>query len=165
MANDKPLVYVETSVISYLTAKPSRDLVVAAHQEITREWWEQRSVHFSIVVSQLVINEASAGDPEAARRRLALLDNLDVVEISEEALELANRLIEFGAIPDRVPEDALHVATAAVSEAAYLLTWNCKHLANAAMRGTIEFGCREFGLTPPVLCTPMELMEDPANDS
>ena len=155
----KPKVYIETTIISYLAARPSRDLIVAGHQQITHEWWQTTRPHFAVVSSQLVMREAAAGDPEAAEARLAFLVGLTLLEISEEALTLAQRLLQTQAIPHDFPEDALHVASAVVNGIEYLLTWNYKHLANAGMRGKIEATCRDLGYEAVVICTPEELME------
>ena len=155
----KPKVYVETTIISYLAARPSRDLIVAGHQQITHEWWQISRHNFAVVSSQLVAREAGAGDPEAADARLAFLAGLTLLEITEEALTLAQRLLQAKAIPQDFPEDALHVAVAVVNGIEYLLTWNYKHLANAGMRSKIETTCRELGYEAVIICTPEELME------
>ena len=155
----KPKVYVETTLISYLAARPSRDLIVAGHQQITHEWWQISRHNFAVVSSQLVAGEAGAGDPEAADARLAFLAGLTLLEITEEALTLAQRLLQAKAIPQDFPEDALHVAVAVVNGIEYLLTWNYKHLANAGMRSKIETTCRELGYEAVIICTPEELME------
>ena len=115
--------------------------------------------HFTVVSSQLVVSEASAGDPELASARLAFLTELALLEITEEALKLAQRLLQAKAIPQEFPEDALHIAVAVVNGVEYLLTWNYKHLANAAMRNKIETTCRALGYEPTVICTPEELLE------
>jgi predicted nucleic acid-binding protein len=155
----KPKVYVETTIISYLAARPSRDLIVVGHQQITHEWWQTSRHNFALVSSQLVMREAAAGDSEAAEARLTFLAGLALLEISEEAFTLAQRLLEAKAIPQDFPEDALHVAVAVVNGIEYLLTWNYKHLANAGMRSKIEATCRELGYEAVVICTPEELME------
>ncbi len=155
----KPKVYIETTIISYLAARPSRDLIVAGHQQITHEWWQTARPNFAAVSSQLVAREAGAGDSEAAAARLAFLTGLTLLEISEEALTLTQRLLQSKAIPQEFPEDALHVAVAVVNGIEYLLTWNYKHLANAGMRSKIEATCRELGYEAVVICTPEELME------
>ena len=161
----KPIAYLETTFVSYLTARRSRDLVVAAHQEVTREWWDDRREAFHLVASQLVVAEAAAGDPDAARRRLDLLDEIELLEITQEAKELARTLVATGVVPAKATEDALHIAVAAQSGASYLLTWNCKHIAHAAIRNRIEDVCRRAGLEPPVLCTPLELLEELYDDA
>ena len=155
----KARVYIETTIISYLAARPSRDLIIAGHQQISHEWWQSSRTHFSAVSSQLVVNEASAGDPELASARLAFLAELTLLGITEEALMLAQRLLQTKAIPQEYPEDALHIAVAVVNGIEYLLTWNYKHLANAVMRNKIETICRTLGYEPTVICTPEELME------
>jgi hypothetical protein len=149
-------VYVETSVVSYLTARPSRDLVLAAHQQVTRNWWRRRK-SFQLVVSQLVLDEAGAGDPTLRARRLSMLRSIPVLGMTDTAAELADALIQRGALPRKATVDAFHIGIAAAHQVDFLLTWNCKHLANAAMRGTIEAVYRSVGLVPPAICTPEEL--------
>jgi predicted nucleic acid-binding protein len=155
----KSRVYIETTIISYLAARPSRDLIIASHQRVSHDWWETSRTRFETVTSQLVVNEASAGDSEAAEARLTFLAGLTLLEITEEALRLAERLLQAKAIPEGFPEDALHIAVAVVNGIEYLLTWNYKHLANAAMRSKIEATCRKLGYEATVICTPEELME------
>lgn len=155
----QPKVYLETSVISYLTAWSSRDLIKAAHQEITREWWQGRT-RFDLYVSQIVLREASGGDREAARLRLESISDLPVLTASPEASVLAQQLVAQGSLPAKAAVDALHIAIAVVNGIDYLLTWNCTHIANAAMRHKIEAICRQSGYEPVVLCTPEELMEE-----
>ncbi len=153
----KPRVYVETSVISYLTARPSRDLVRAAHQELTFEWWAKRN-QYEPVVSNLVIAEAARGDGQAAQLRLASLADLMVLEFSEEARELSLRLIERLALPAKAADDAYHVAVAAVYGLDFLATWNCTHIANPVTRSRIEMVCRDCGYEPALIGTPEELL-------
>jgi predicted nucleic acid-binding protein len=155
----KPKVYIETSVISYLTARPSRDIIVAANQQATQEWWQARKPDFDIYISQLVIQEANAGDAEAASNRQEILKDLAMLDISREAVALAERLIKEKAIPEQAAEDALHIALAAVNGMDYLITWNFKHIANAAMRANVELVCRLNDYEPPIICSPLELME------
>ncbi|MCC6696031.1 MAG: type II toxin-antitoxin system VapC family toxin, partial [Candidatus Hydrogenedentes bacterium] len=138
LAGVKQKVYIETSIISYLTSRRSRDMLIAAHQELTLQWWEQRAGVFALVVSELVREEASRGDPAASAERLAAIENLPILAINDEAVSLAGSLVESGPIPDSAVADALHIAVAAVNGADYLLTWNCKHLANAVHRSQIE---------------------------
>lgn len=152
-------VYLETTVLSYLTARPSRDLVVAGHQQITREWWETRRSSFEVYISQLVVQEAQQGDPEAAKRRLVVIDALPLLEVTA-AAALARALVDRGVIAKKSAADALHISIAAVHGIQYLLTWNMAHIANAELRPRIERVCRSEGFEPPVLCTPEELMGD-----
>ena len=151
-------VYIETSVISYLTARPSRDLITAAHQQLTIDWWEDRRTDFDLYVSQLVVHEASAGDKNAASRRLEIIERIPLLELNEETLALAGSLLEDGPLPAKASEDALHIAIATVHGMDFLLTWNCKHIANAEMRNLIEEVCRSKGYEPPITCTPEELL-------
>jgi len=153
-------IYVETTVFSYLAARPSRDLRVAAHQQVTAEWWDSRRHEFELFISQLVVEEASAGDPGAASRRGEYLEDLTLLELSTIALALTERLLGDGAVPTAATEDALHIAVAAVHGMQYLMTWNCKHIANAATRSRIEVVCNEAGYDMPVICTPEELLEE-----
>ena len=156
----KPAVYLETSVIGYATSRPSRDLVVAARQQLTRDWLVRHAETYELFVSQLVASEASAGDQEAARERAAFLQGIPRLGITEAAGALAAKLVERGAVPGKAVEDALHIAVATVHGVEYLLTWNCRHIANAKIRQAIESASREVGYEPPVICTPEELMND-----
>ena len=156
----KPKAYIETTVLSYLTASPSRDLVLAAHQQVTRDWWSTRDV-FELFVSQFVVDEASAGDVTAAGRRLAALQNLVLLDLTPDATRLATELIRRGGVPEKAKVDALHIGVASVHGMDYLVSWNCTHIANATMRGRIEAICRDAGFEPPVICTPLELVKEP----
>lgn len=151
-----PSVYVETSIISYITARRSRDIVIAAHQQLTRRWWRSRS-SYRLFVSQIVRDEAGVGDRAARLRRLRALRGIPALAITDQATRLAGELVRRGAIPRKATVDAFHIGIAAAHQVEYLLTWNCKHIANATMRGTIEAICRSEGVTPPIICTPEEL--------
>ena len=155
----KPKVYVETTVVSHLTARPSGDVIIAGHQQSTRDWWDTGPSKFQLVASELVVQEVSAGDEEAARERLEALDSLTLLETTEEALALAQQLVDASAVPQKASEDALRIALAAVNGIEYLVTWNCQHIANATMRSKIEEVCRSAGYEPPIICTPEELLE------
>ena len=111
------------------------------------------------MASQLVVREASEGDPRAAKERLEKLTTLTLLEVTEEAVILAKELVSAGAIPEKANEDALHLAIAVTNGVEYLLTWNYKHLANATMRTKIEDVCRSAGYEPVIICTPEELLE------
>lgn len=156
----KPKIYLETTIISYLSARPSRDIVVIAHQQITQEWWDRHRHNFDLYVSQLVVQEARAGDAEAAERRLKMLTEFALLELNNQALQLAHSLVEKSALPQSAVEDALHIALATVHGMDYLLTWNCRHIANAATRNRIVKLCRYKGYEPPTICTPEELLGD-----
>lgn len=153
-------VYLETSVISYLASRPSRDLIMAAHQQITQEWWDKRRGEFELLVSQLVLQEVRGGDKSAAERRNGFVKDLAQVQTTEAVIELAQKLLQVSALPISEFADAVHVAAAAVHGVDYLLTWNLKHIANASTRHRIESACRESGYEPPIICTPEELLEE-----
>ena len=156
----KPRVYLETTIPSYLTAWPSRDLVRVAHQQITRDWWDRRRAEFELYISQVVLRECQAGDATAAAERLKILQDLPLLEQTEEATRLAQALVDRVPLPERAAVDALHVAIATVHGVDYLLTWNCTHIANATLRDPIESVCRENGYEPPAICTPDELLAE-----
>lgn len=154
----RPTVYIETSIVSYLAAFPSRDLITAAHQQITHAWWQQRRPEFSIFASQVVLDESAAGDPLMASRRMEILKNVPLLEVTPQVAELAAMLITRLPLPPRAGADAAHIAVATFHGMNFLLTWNCSHIANAALRPKIERICREQGYSAPVLCTPEELL-------
>jgi hypothetical protein len=154
----KPSVYLETTIPSYLTAWRSPDLVMAARQQLTREWWDTRREDFELFVSQLVIDDASAGDPEAATRRLAAIDGIPLLEATEGTEELVEALIQALGLPPTAAADAAHIALTVVNGIHFLLTWNHTHIANATLRATIESTCRANGYEMPVICTPEELL-------
>lgn len=147
-----PRVYVETSVISYLAARPSRDLITAARQQLTHEWWRRRRPHFEVYVSQLVLDEANAGDPEAAARRAEFVAGLPLLG------GVRASAARDGRNAPQATADALHIATAACHGIEYLMTWHSAHIANAEYRTRVERACRALGYEAPVLCTPDELM-------
>jgi predicted nucleic acid-binding protein len=152
-------VYVETSVIGHLTSWPSQDVAVAGHQVTTRKWWDTAKDRFELFVSELVVRECEAGDPHAAQERLDALNDLALLPITTDAKRLAKALVHGFAVPPTEPEDALHVALAAAHGVEYLVTWNFRHIANAAMVSKIEDVCRQEGFEPPVICSPEQLME------
>ena len=151
--------YIETSIVSYLTAKPSKDVRVSANRETTLDWWETRRYDFDLFISELVVVEIAQGDVEAAGRRRKVIEGMAELEATEEVRALGKALISKGPIPPQAEVDAYHIAIAAVNGMDYLLTWNCAHIANAAMRPQIESVCRDHGYEPPIICTPQELME------
>lgn len=150
-------VYIETSVLSYLAARPSRDVIALGQQQLTGEWWENERANFMVYVSTVVVEEASMGDATVAQRRLELLVDVEILEVTEAAVQLAEQLVTAKAIPPKAAQDALHIAVACVNGVRYLLTWNYKHIANAFMREAINHVCRTAGYEPPIVCTPAEL--------
>lgn len=157
-------VYIETSIPSYLTTRPSRDVRAAAWQHLTMQWWEEARAQYDLVTSELVIAEASRGNPEAAERRLASLEGMPELLIDQEVQDLAQRLILEGGIPASAQADAIHVAVAAVHSIDYLLTWNCRHIDNAAMKPRIRSICSGAGYQCPEICTPLELLPEDTHD-
>ena len=153
--------YLETSVVSYLTARPSSDIITAARQLITDRWWSHRRVEFEVFVSELVLEEASRGDPAAAARRLAALEALPLLGITPAASELAWSIVRAHLLPLSAFPDALHIAVAAVHSVEYLLTWNCSHIANAELLPPVTNMVEEAGFSMPFVCTPEELLGDP----
>ena len=151
-------VYIESSIVSYLAAWPSRDVIALARQQLTHEWWVLRRPAFRLFISQLVLDEIGAGDQEAAARRLQLVREVPLLAVTKSAIGLAKRIQEVARLPEQAGADALHIALAASHGMDYLLTWNSKHIANAEYRPAVERACRLAGLEPPVLCTPDELM-------
>jgi len=156
-------VYIETSVISYLTARPSRDLLAAAHQQITREWWDNHRSRFDIFISPLVIGESQRGNQEAAANRIAAIVGIQILEVVEEAYLLASAIITEGILPPSAQDDAAHIALAAVHNMDYLLTWNCRHIDNAETKPLVRSLCGNKGYNCPEICTPEELMGGNAN--
>src|SRR5437879_4407655 len=151
-------VYLETTFISYLVARPSRDVIVAGHQQTTQDWWENRRSRFDCSVSQVVIDEASVGDPTEVQKRLAVIGGLPTLALTNEANALTQAIMAAVILPPHAIRDAAHVAVAAVHAVDYLLTWNCKHLANAQIARRIAVVCEKLGRKMPIICTPEELM-------
>lgn len=150
-------VYLETTIVSFLVARPSRDLIVAAHQQLTREWWERRRAMFSCFISQVVIEEAAVGDAGQAARRLDELRDLPQLVASAQAEALAAAFLQR-CLPPKAARDAAHLAIATAGHVKYLLTWNCNHLANAQILDQLEPVAVAAGLRLPRVCTPEELM-------
>ena len=131
----------------------------AAYQEVTRQWWRAAPGRFVLYASGLVVAEAGAGDTDAARARLAVLETIPLLDATQEAATLARKLLDLGAVPREAADDAAHIAVAVTNGVDYLVTWNFRHIANATMRSRIEHVCRRSGYEPPVICTPNELLE------
>ena len=155
----KSTVYLETSIIGYLASRPSRDLITAANQQLTRDWWDHQRERYDHYLSEAVIAECSAGDPQAAQERLALLNGIPVLDVTGAAEDLADTLLHRVPLPESAVVDALHIAIATVNGLDYLLTWNCTHIANAILQPHIVATCRSYGFESPTICTPQQLME------
>lgn len=155
----KPRLYLETTIPSYLVANRSRDLRLAADQETTQEWWEQRRNDYELFISEFVRVEVERGDSRFATKRLASLEGIPLLPELQSATDLATQIIAAKLIPIQAALDAAHVAIAAVHEMDYLLTWNCKHIHNVATIRQIEQLCERLGYTCPIICTPNDLTD------
>ncbi len=153
----KPTVYIETSIVSYLTARPSKNIVVAGHQVATRDFWERLSL-FEPFISELVLQEAGRGDESAATTRLEALTGLPELEINSDCKALAKAMIVDGAVPEKHPEDALHIALASVHSIDMIVTWNFKHINNPETRLLVRRSVEAQGYRCPELCSPDELL-------
>lgn len=155
----KSRVYIKTTIPSYLTAAPTADPVRAFNQLLTLQWWDIRRQDFELCVAQPVLDECGDGDPDAARMRLDVLRDATMLELTLGALELADEIVVAGALPPKVATDATHIAVAAANSVQYLLTWNCKHIANPALWPTLGRLCDRRGLKLPVIVTPAQFLE------
>ncbi|MGG6237616.1 type II toxin-antitoxin system VapC family toxin [Nodosilinea sp. AN01ver1] len=153
-------VYIETSILGYLTARPSRDLVVAANIEITREWWETRRNDFQLYSSQAVVKETSKGDIQVASQRLEIIRSFTLLDLNQSVISLAGQFLGRSNLPAKADIDAIHIAAATIHSMDYLLTWNCKHIANAQIQRKLAEVSLDFGYELPILCTPYELLGD-----
>ena len=153
-------VYIETSIISVLSARPSRNLLAAAWQSMTIDWWEKRKNLFDIFTSELVHEEAGRGNQDAAMKRLANLEGIPILKLTDNAIELLKRLLFEKALPQNSTDDALHIAMASVHNIVYLLTWNCRHIDNAETKPIVRSVIILNGFKYPEICTPQELMGD-----
>ena len=151
--------YLETTVIGYLAMRNSRDVRVAANQISTHEWWVNHRPDFDIFVSQFVLDECDQGDPSAAAERRIYLNDIPVLDTTEDVEALADVIATELQIPPKARIDAFHISMAAVHGIQFLLTWNCKHIANPESRPKIERACRDRGIEPPLICTPFDLLE------
>jgi hypothetical protein len=155
----KSTAYIETTVIGHLVGRILGDPIVAGRQTVTRQWWPTAVTKYRFFVSRVVADECAAGDPDAAKERLDILDSLEFIATSPSVDKLAHKLIEGFAVPKTEPRDAVHISLAAVNGLEYLVSWNFKHIVNPTTRSAIERVCRDAGFVPPIICTPDELME------
>ena len=161
---ERKTVYLETSIVSYLTARPTNDLLAAAWQKATIDWWDTQRSRFSLYTSNVVTEEAGSGNPEAASRRLEALAGIPLLAITDEVVALSKTLIHQGALPTKAIGDSLHIAISAVHAMDYLVTWNCRHIDNAEMKPVVRSVCTAHGYVCPEICTPQELMGADDND-
>ena len=159
LTDRKPKVYIETTVVSYLAARPSRDATIAARQRLTWQFWEEHAHRFELVISPTVISEIRRGNAEMAQHRLNLVSDMTRLPTSYLTSNLTQNLLDAGAIPRNAEADATHIAIAAVYNIEYLATWNYKHIINSHKRQHIEQVCRDNGFQPARICTPETLIE------
>jgi len=157
---EKQKVYIETTIVSYLTGKPSRNLIIAAKQEITRSWWENEKENYELFVSEFVMKEAVLGDISASDLRMQKLQNIPLIVTEDKVLELGKAILEAGLIPQTYSDDAMHISVASVNGIDYLLTWNCKHIANANIKKKLMKLITGMGYAMPIICTPDELIKE-----
>ena len=153
-------VYIETSIVSYLRQRPSSEIVMAAHQLLTHQWWNKERTKYELVVSQYVIEEAAAGDPTLASERLQALNGIPALPDALEIREIADEIMSHAILPRKAEVDALHIATVAHHRIDYLLTWNCRHIANARILPRIHQVLADMNIPIPMICTPEELLGD-----
>jgi hypothetical protein len=151
-------IYIETSILGYLTARATKNLIIAANIEITRDWWESRRNDFTLYISQVVLDEVAQGDAEIASQRLKIIENLPLLELNENVKKLATQLLQKSNLPPKASDDTTHIAAATVYGLDYLLTWNCKHIANAQIQKKLSQISAECGYELPTICTPYELL-------
>ncbi|TRV45903.1 MAG: PIN domain-containing protein [Microcystis panniformis Mp_MB_F_20051200_S9] len=156
----KESVYIETSVIGYLTARSTKNLIIAGNIETTRDWWQNRRNSFVLYISQVVLDEVAKGDAEIAFKRLELLFELPLVDLNQNVKNLAAQFLIRSNLPAKASDDAVHIAAATVHGLNYLLTWNCKHIANAQIQKKLAEISLDMGYELPVICTPYELLGD-----
>jgi predicted nucleic acid-binding protein len=155
---DKPSLYIETSIVSYLAADPSRHPVTLRNQRLTHEWWNTRRHDYALFTSDIVLKESARGDAGVSAKRLALLTPMELLPEREQVTLLADDILSRLRLPERAIADALHIAYAAAYGIRYLATWNCTHIANPKLQPRLEQACRLRGLDLPILCTPRRLM-------
>jgi hypothetical protein len=158
----KEKIYIETTVVSYLAARPARDVVLLARQQLTNEFWDWSRNHYLLCCSPLTKQEAARGDQAAAARRLAYLDECSDLSYSTDAEQFAKSLIALKAIPKSEPEDAVHISLATLAKVKYIATWNFSHMASPQAKRLLENAIRKLGFTPPLIATPEEIYESEA---
>ncbi|QJB44058.1 type II toxin-antitoxin system VapC family toxin [Dolichospermum flos-aquae] len=152
--------YLDTSIIGYLTIRPSTNLITASNSVITQNWWDTRRENFTLYISEVVLEELARGDQEIVTKRLDLISELPLLALNEAVEELAQQFLTKSNLPPKASDDALHIALATVYKVDYLLTWNCKHIANAQIQKKLSQVSIQSGYELPTICTPYELMGD-----
>jgi hypothetical protein len=157
MSAPKIAIYVETTIVSYITARPSRDPFLLGCQQLTRRWWRQDRGKFSLFTSQVVRDEAGRGEPLMAKRRSQVLKGISNLDFNDDADALAKAILKKAPIPAKAADDAFHIALAAVHGMNCLLSWNCRHISNIHTRRIVRGVCEKMGYQIPDLVTPFEL--------
>jgi len=150
-------IYIESTIPSYVVARPARDLLQAARQQLTRDWWDLKRENHELFTSQVVLDEIAAGEAAMARQRLAVMAGITLLRSTDEAETLTQRILDSGLLPPDADRDAAHIALATAHEMDILLSWNCRHIANATIQARLRELAEKSGLTLPVLCTLDEL--------
>ena len=153
-------VYIETTIPSYLAARPSRDIIQAARRQLTHDWWNNERRNYDLCISGIVLDEAAAGDVDAAKRRLGFIEKLPLLDLTDAVNVVAKKIMQSRLLPPRAARDAIHIAVSAIHQVDILLTWNCKHIANAAIMKELTAVVIDCGYELPVICTPEELLGD-----
>jgi hypothetical protein len=159
-----PTLYIETTISSYLVAKPSRDIIILAHQQLTKEWWDDHRHLYETFISQVVLDEIKRGDSEMVNKRIEILQGIPMLETDDEVESLAERYFASLQFPAKALRDAFHLAYVVVYEIDFLVTWNCTHLVNANVLFRFSRLNREWGYESPIICTPEELIGYPKED-
>ena len=159
-----PSVYLETTIPSYLAAHPSRDLIMAAHQQITHDWWLNAKDRFDLYISDAVLNEIRGGDHDAAARRLAIVNGLPVLQLSDDVRNLVHEYDQRLGLVGRARADLPHFAFAVAYQMDYLVTWNCRHIANGEVIRRLLDANAELQRPTPLLVTPEEILSTPDED-
>ena len=159
-----PSVYLETTIPSYLSAHPSRDLIIAAHQQITHDWWRDARERFDLYISEALLDEIRGGDPDAASRRLELVQGLPILPLNEGVRRLVHEYDQRHGLGGRARADLPHIAFAVAYELDYLVTWNCRHIANGEVIRRLYEANAKLGLPTPLLVTPEEILTGPEQE-
>ncbi len=153
-------IYIESTIPSYVVARPARDLLQAARQQLTRDWWDLKRDQHDLFASQIVLDEIASGEADMARQRLELMAQIKLLDLTDEANALTKDILRSGVLPTSADRDAAHIALATVHQTDMLLSWNCRHIANAFIQGRLRKAVEAAGFTLPVICTPEELLEN-----
>jgi hypothetical protein len=152
-------IYIESTIPSYVVARPAHDLLQAARQQLTRDWWDTKRVRHKLFISQIVLDEIASGAAAMARQRLELVAQIHLLDLTDDAKALTKDILNSGVLPASADRDAAHIALATVHEMDILMSWNCRHIANAFIQAKLRKLAEDDGFTLPVICTPEELLE------